>query len=133
MNVVFDTNILISATLWDGSVSQKLFLKLIETKTDIFSSAEILLEYKQVLKRDFDIYTDKEIENVTEKVVFSLKLIEPNKKENAVKEDPDDNKIIDCAVASNSNYIVTYDNHLLKLKDYKQIKITKPEELLKLL
>src|SRR3989344_2229727 len=133
MNVVFDTNILISATLWDGSVSQKLFLKLIETKTDIFSSAEILLEYKQVLKRDFDIYTDKEIENITEKVVSSLKLIEPNKKENAVKEDPDDNKIIDCAVASNSNYIVTYDNHLLKLKDYKQIKITKPEELLKLL
>ena len=93
MNVVFDTNILISATLWDGSVSQKLFLKLIETKTDIFSSTEILSEYKRVLKRDFDIYTDEEIENVTEKVVSSLKLIEPNKKENAVKEDPDDNKI----------------------------------------
>ena len=47
---------------------------------------------------------------------------------NAVKEDPDDDKIIECAIESNSEYILTYDNHLLKIKEYKGVKILRPEE-----
>lgn len=132
MNVVFDTNILISATLWNGSVSQKLLFKLIETKSNLFSSTEILSEYKRVLKRDFEIYTDEELEKITEKLVSFLKLIDPTERIKIVKEDPDDDKIIASALASNSNYIITYDKHLLKIKEYKSIKIITPEELLKL-
>ncbi|MBI5389261.1 hypothetical protein HZB01_02675 [Candidatus Woesearchaeota archaeon] len=45
-----------------------------------------------------------------------------------VKEDPDDDMIIACAVASKSQFIITYDKHLLKLKEHKGIKIIKPEE-----
>lgn len=53
IKVVFDTNILISSTLWDGSVSQKLLFKLIEQDAVIFSSTGILEEYQRILKRDF--------------------------------------------------------------------------------
>ena len=47
-----------------------------------------------------------------------------------VKEDPDDNKIIECAIESEAEYILSYDNHLLRLKEYLGIKIIKPEEAL---
>ena len=58
-------------------------------------------------------------------------LIEPKQKVDVVKDDSDDNKVIECAIESSSDYIITYDRHLLKLKEHKRIKIVKPEELLK--
>lgn len=45
-----------------------------------------------------------------------------------VKDDPDDNKVLDCALESNSKYIITYDLHLLNLKEHQGIRIIKPEE-----
>ncbi len=133
MNIVFDTNVLISSTQWDNSVSQKLLFKLIEKNANIFSSREILNEYQKVLKRDFE-YSNEELIKIMEKVLLLLKLVEPKEKIDVVKNDPEDNKIIECAVASNSEYIITYDRkHLLILKGYKGIKIITPEEMLKLI
>lgn len=129
MRVVLDTNILISATLWDGSVAQKLLFKLINSDSEIFSSTEILAEYKNVLIRDFE-YSESEIINILEKIVSFVTLIKPKEKIDIVKDDPDDNKIIECAIASSSRFIVTYDKHLLNLKEFRTIKIVKPEELL---
>ena len=104
MNIVFDTNVLISSTQWDNSVSQKLLFKLIEKNANIFSSREILNEYQKVLKRDFE-YSNEELIKIMEKVLLLLKLVEPKEKIDVVKNDPEDNKIIECAVASNSEYI----------------------------
>jgi len=61
-------------------------------------------------------------------VLSFVNLIIVRNKINIVKEDPDDNKIIECAIESDSEYILTYDNHLLKIKEYKSVKILKPEE-----
>jgi len=127
MRVVFDTNVLISATQWDGSVAQKLLFKLINTDVKIFSSAEILSEYQRVLKRDFD-YTDEELIKIMEKILSFITLVKPIERINIVKNDPDDNKIIECAIASFSNYIISYDPDLLDLKEFRNIKIIKPEE-----
>jgi len=56
-----------------------------------------------------------------------------HKKINAVKADPDDNKIIECAACSNADYIVSGDRHLLDLKEYKSIKIVTPRNMLEIL
>lgn len=61
------------------------------------------------------------------------KLIEPKQKVDIIKDDSDDNKVVACATESSSQYIITYDKHLLKLKEYKEIKIITPEELVKIL
>ena len=45
-----------------------------------------------------------------------------------VKEDPDDDMIVECALESHSKYLITYDKHLLNLKEYHGIRIIKPEE-----
>ena len=59
--------------------------------------------------------------------------IEVNSKLDLVKADPDDNKIIECAIDGNVDFLITKDRHLLDLKKYKGIKIIKPEEFLKII
>ncbi len=130
IKVVFDTNILISSTLWVGSVAQKLLFHCIKEDIPIFSSQEIIEEYQKILKRDFG-YSEEEIESVMEKIFQFISLVNPNIKVNTVKEDSDDNKIIECALESKADYIITYDKHLLKLINFEGVKIIKPEELIK--
>ncbi len=132
MNFVFDTNVLISATGWEGSVSEKLLLKIVELGLKVFTSQEILLEFHKVLVRDFDYTQDKASEKI-DGLLPIFTIVEAKEKVDVVKADPDDNKIIECAIASNSNYIVTYDKHLLEIKNFRGMKIVKPEELLRIL
>ena len=127
--VVFDTNVLISATLWENSVAQKFLFKCIKENVQIFSSQEIIEEYKEILARDFD-YKEQKIGEILEKVFQFVTLVTSSKKVDIVKEDADDNKIIECAVESKSEYIISYDKHLLKLKDFQGVKIVRPEEAL---
>jgi len=126
MKITLDTNFLVSATQWDYSVAHKLLLKLIETNVQIFTTKDILQEFSEVLERDFK-YAADEAANIVEKVMSFVVLIETTSKVNAVHDDPDDNTILECALDSGSQYILTYDHHLLKLKEYKNIQIIKPE------
>ena len=50
-----------------------------------------------------------------------------------VKDDPDDNIFIDCAVSASADYIISGDQHLLKLIEFRGIKIVTPAEFVKLL
>ena len=127
MKVTVDTNFLISATQWDYSVAHKLLKKLILSDAKIFTTQDILDETVEVLERDFE-YSKNEAKNIIGKILLFAKLVEPKQKVDIVKDDPDDNKVIECAIESSSDYIVTYDRHLLKLKEYKGIKIITPEE-----
>ena len=127
MKVTVDPNFLISDTQWDYSVAHKLLKKLILADAKIFTTQNILDETVEVLERDFE-YNKNEAKNIVEKILLFAKLIEPKQKVEVIKDDPDDNKIIECAIESSSDYIITYDRHLLKLKEYKEIKIITPEE-----
>lgn len=127
MTVTFDTNVLLSATLWDGSVAQKLLFDLIRQDVKIYSTPEILSEYQEILKRDFD-FSNEDIDEIMEKIMEFVTLVNPTTKVDVVKEDTDDNSIIECALESNSKYIITYDKHLLNLKEHQGIRIIKPEE-----
>ena len=130
MKVTVNPNFLISATQWDYSVAHKLLKKLILSDAEIFTTQDILDETAEVLERDFK-YSKDEAKNIIEKILLFAKLIKPKQKVDVIKDDPDDNKVIECAIESSSDYIITYDGHLLKLKEYKGIKIVKPEEILK--
>ena len=130
MKVTVDTNFLISATQWDYSVAHKLLKRFILLDAGIFTTQDILDETAEVLERDFE-YSKIECKNIIEKILLFANLIKPKHKVDVIKNDPDDNKVIECAIESSSDYIVTYDKHLLKFKEYRGIKIVKPEEILK--
>src|SRR3989344_4027757 len=104
MRIVLDTNIIIAAFLSHGLTSDVLELGEQED-IEVFSSEEIYVE---------------NFINLTRK---SLKLVNPIQKIDVVKSDPDDNKILECAVSAEANLIVTMDKHLLKFMTYEKIGI----------
>lgn len=126
MAVTFDTNVLLSSTLWDGSVAQKLLFDLIRQNVEIYSSRHIINEYQKVLKRDFG-FSDEDVAEAVQKVLSFVVLVNPRVKLDVVKADANDNMIVECAIESKSGYIITYDPHLLELKEYKGIQIIRPE------
>ena len=44
--------------------------------------------------------------------------------------DPDDDRILECAVTAGSDYILSYDKDLLRLKEYAGIKIVTASDFL---
>jgi len=61
------------------------------------------------------------------KIISMSTIVQPSEKLNAVSDDPDDNKILECAIAGNVDCIISKDNHLLKLNKYRNIPILAPE------
>jgi len=114
--------------------SKKIIDKVENKKLILVLSEPILEEYFRVLN-----YTDiqqkiknrnLEMRQSVLRIVYIAEIVDVKTKITAVVEDPDDNKIIECAVDGQVNYLITKDNHLLKLKEYYGIKIMSPEEFL---
>ena len=59
---------------------------------------------------------------------FDLVNLVDNKRLIDIVEDPEDNKILESAVESDSEYLITSDNHLLKIEQYDDIKIVTPSQ-----
>ena len=57
-------------------------------------------------------------------------LVEPTFTLDVIEEDPDDNRVLECAWAVSADFIVTGDDHLLDLKEYEGIVIMNPTEFL---
>ena len=92
------------------------------------TSLEAVSEIIKILK-DFKIkLSDEMIKEWVDLIVRNSMIVEPKEKIDAVKDDPKDNIFIETAVAGNVDYIVSQDNHLLKLKEFRGIKIITPEE-----
>ena len=127
MKVVLDTNIFISGIFWKGS-SNKVITNWREEKFTLVTSLEAISEIIKVLK-DFKIkLSDEMIKEWVDLIVRNSIIVEPKEKINIVKDDPKDNIFIETAVVGNADYIISQDNHLLKLKDFGGIKIITPEE-----
>ena len=130
MIVVLDTNILISSIFWRGS-PYKVVLNAIKKKYYLYLSGEILDELEEKLSLKFKFPEDKIKDHIGILKEYG-KIVEPTIKVDIIKEDPDDNKILECAVSCNADYIVSGDHHLLKLKEFKGIKIVTAKEFLDL-
>jgi predicted nucleic acid-binding protein len=58
--------------------------------------------------------------------------VSPDTTLDVVKEDPDDNRILECAVEAESDFIVTGDKHLLRMGVFRQLRIVTPAEFLQI-
>lgn len=129
MRVVLDTNVLISATQWPSSAARKAVRRMYIDGTGMFVSADILEEFGEVLLRDFG-YNEEQAGVIISRVLGLVHVIGTTSGPPIVPEDPDDDKIVHCAVACDADAILTYDRHLLKLKRYGKTRIVKPEEMM---
>lgn len=131
MKVVLDTNVLVSAMFWIGAPA-KLIEELNRKDHQGYSSPALIDELANVLKRDFRL-TDEETREEIRKILAFVAIISPKKQLKAVRDDPTDDKVVECAIESCADYIATRDRHLLKLDKVCGIKVLKPEEVLEIL
>jgi putative PIN family toxin of toxin-antitoxin system len=121
IRVLFDTNVLLSAILFGGlpgqllSLAKKGTFRLITSLTLLDELYE-KLRYKFRLSDADLLDTRTMLENLCEVVstVESLHII---------KDDPDDDRVLECAVAGRADYIISGDKHLLRLGEFRGIRI----------
>lgn len=61
-----------------------------------------------------------------------IQIVRPTKTLSVIEEDPDDDRVHECAIASGSQFIIRGDKHLLHLAQYNNIQILKVTEFLTL-
>lgn len=131
LKVVFDTNIYISAILTPGTPREVLSLARQE-KVELFISEYILGEISRILKEKFS-WLDQDIRKSLTQMREIADLVFPIERVDTIKIHPEDNFILDCALAARVNYLISGDKkHILPLKEIKGVKIVSPKEFLEI-
>ena len=130
--VVFDTNILISALL---SLRGPPFRCLALAKERVVQSVtcqEILEEFQEKLEGKFS-YSLQRAHTAATEVRELSRLVTITHSLKVVTADPDDDKVVECAVVGGATHIVTGDRrHLLPLGSYQGIAIVSAADFLAL-
>jgi len=111
--IVLDTNVLLV------SISRKsklhwIFQYLLEEKYILCVTTDILAEYAEIIEQQMGKVASESALGVLENL-SNIEFITSYYKFNLLK-DADDNKFVDCAIASNADYIVTHDKDFNILK-----------------
>jgi putative PIN family toxin of toxin-antitoxin system len=135
---VLDTTVLVSAllNLNPGGVSYELLRLAKQGAFELYISDEILEETAETLHyprlRERYTYSDADIIAFCQDLALISTLVSDVPVVQVVR-DPDDDKIVACAVAVDADYLVTRDKDLLTLEEHEGISIISPEAFLRML
>jgi putative PIN family toxin of toxin-antitoxin system len=87
------------------------------------TSPELLDELERVLRYPKFLFTEPEIQLFLRDVTAMASLVYPRHRLDTIQQDPDDNRVLECAVEADAEWIVSGDPHLLELREYKGIHI----------
>ena len=131
LKVTLDSNVIISALISPGT-SRKVLDLVHRGEIELFISPHILQETAGVLQEKFT--WDPGVIKVALAEIKKLGItVNPGKRLFVIKDDESDNRIVECAVAGNVDFLITGDHHILSVKEYAGIKFIKPGDLLKAL
>jgi len=121
MKIVIDTNVIASSIFFGGKPKELIDL-VVNNKLDAYVTKEIVEEYEGTVNYLKDKYRGRFLTIPLKDIISSLNIIKTTTKVNICR-DKDDNKFLNCAIDSNSLYIVSGDKDLLVLGEYEKIKI----------
>jgi hypothetical protein len=129
MKVVIDTNIFVSSFF--GGNPRKIIDLWKRGEITLCLSKDILDEYVEVLQR-IGLQDEGELEELLSLFAkgFNILFITKTPKIKAIKDDPDDDKFIECAVALKAEVILTGDRAIEVMREYMGIKILTPQQFL---
>lgn len=131
MRIVLDTNCLLMA-ISNRNRFHRVWQAFVNGEYTLCVTNEIIEEYVEVIGRNIS-------ERAAEAVVYIIMTrsnvlhIDPHFRFGLIEADPDDNKFVDCAIASNAKYIVSQDHHfdILKTIAFPKVDVVTIEEFLK--
>jgi putative PIN family toxin of toxin-antitoxin system len=131
MRIVVDTNVIVSALVF-GGLPRRVFEVAESGRCEFCYSAEIEAETHRVLQDKFGWDADR-LNRYLPALWRLGERVTPKRRVQVVKEDPDDNRILECALAAGAGTIVSGDGHLLRLNGYEGLSILTPRAFLKTL
>lgn len=131
LSATADTNVLVSALAYRRGKPQEFLRLALDGKINLTVSQHILDELADVLARKFDA-TNEEISDAKAIVRAAARTVQPSVEIDVIKNDPVDNRILECAVSAGADYIVTGDKHLLRVGIYDAIRIVTVADFLKI-
>lgn len=131
IKVVFDNNVMISALLWIG-VPHKLLVMAKKGEISLAMSFDMLAELEEVLGREKFQHKIKALNTTVKELMIGIELIVKIymvvEKIEGICSDIDDDMFFECAIASNSKYILSGDVHLLSIGSFRNIQIMRPRD-----
>jgi putative PIN family toxin of toxin-antitoxin system len=140
MNIVADTNVLLSGVLWKGPSFEA--LKAILESYTLVQSQSTLEEFGKVIRREkFTRILQRRglsVDPIVEALILQSKIYTVTKISKSMAKkvkirDADDLIFVELAIESNAKFIVSGDKHLLDLQKVEHIDILSVNELLKYL
>lgn len=130
MRVVFDTNVIVSALLFEQSEPGQAFYWTLD-HAEFLISQPVIEELNEVLSRKkFDRYLHwDERELFLKALLKESKFVEPDQQIRECR-DPKDDKFLELAVCGNASHLVTGDSDLLDLHPFREIEILSPAHFL---
>ncbi len=134
MKIVLDTNVLVSALIKEGGPRQLLF-KIVKSRHQLIASKEILEELVIIADepRIRRYVSDEDVADFLRDIATASKIVEVKSRFEVIKEDSDDDAIINTAFDGKASYIVSGDRHLLDLKRFRRARIVSVEEMLRII
>ena len=131
MTVVFDTNIVVSASFWRGSPFDCL-AAWAQGRCAAAVSPSLLAEYHETAEELRLEYPDRPGVDWTAALTESAILVFPAERATGATPDPADEMILECALAADADYVVTGDKkHLLPLREFRGIRIVSATDFLR--
>jgi putative PIN family toxin of toxin-antitoxin system len=128
VSVTADSNFYVSALNFPGPPARLLGMANAgRIRLDL--SEEILKETMGVLRKKFD-WPGELIHAWNGRLRSLTNMVTPTERLDVIKHDPPDNRILECAVAANSDYIISADKDLLRLGTYGNARILKVADFL---
>lgn len=130
MNIVCDTNVLISGVLFGGHARE--ILQLASRGVLInFISPDILRKAERVLGRSkFGLRPEHVIE-IMALFKDTFEIVIPSLEVQAIQSNPEDNHVIEAALAARAEFIISGDKHLLNLAEWEGIHVVSPAQFIR--
>ena len=130
MKVVLDANIYVSSMLTTQGNPKHIVSAWHQGAFDVLLSKAMLDEIGRVLRYPRIVKRHMQDETAIQRFLKLLEneaiIVEPTLVLDVVKEDESDNRYLECAVEGKAQYVVSGDNHLLEVGEYRGILILPP-------
>ena len=131
MKAVFDTNVVASASFWRGPPFECL-RAWVEGRCEAVVSPPLLAEYHETILDLKLEYPNRPFVMWADLLAESAILVFPSDRASGATPDPDDEMILECALAGEAGCIVSGDKkHLLPLREFRGIAIVAPADFLR--
>jgi putative PIN family toxin of toxin-antitoxin system len=125
VKAVLDTNVLISAYLFPGGPPEDVYRLAIEGRIEIVTTRTLLAELARVLVDKFG-WDQEHMEDALGQVTQNATIVETTERVAVIADDPADDRVLEAALASGADVIVSGDKHLLRMREWRGIRIVAP-------